>query len=215
MLNVGLTGGIATGKSTVAGFLVEKGAILIDFDELAHAVEEPDGPVWKEIVRHFGEEILHEDRTIDRRKLGCIVFTDREKLDLLNRLVHPAVFEEWRRRIETIRKAQPNAIVLSDIPLLLEAGMKPMVDLVLLVYLPPEEQIGRLMARNGYNREDAEKRIASQMPIGEKQRFADIVIRNDGTPEMTKKAVNEVWAELIRFERTKAIRDEPSLMPGV
>ncbi len=137
MLNVGLTGGIATGKSTVARILVEKGARLIDFDELSHAVEEPEGPVWKQIVRHFGEGILQADRTIDRRKLGDIVFADREKLDLLNRLVHPAVFEEWHRRIEEIRKAQPDAIVLSDVPLLIEAGMKPMVDLVLLVYVPP------------------------------------------------------------------------------
>lgn len=203
MLNVGLTGGIATGKSTVARILVEKGARLIDFDELSHAVEEPDGPVWKEIVRHFGEGILQVDRTIDRRRLGDIVFANRGKLDLLNRLVHPAVFKEWHRRIEEIRKVQPDAIVLSDIPLLIEAGMKPMVDLVLLVYLPPEEQIARLVVRNGYSREDAEKRIASQMPIGEKLPFADIVIRNDGSPETTQKALNDIWAELIKRERRR------------
>ena len=95
MLNVGLTGGIACGKSTVSRMLAEKGAVLIDFDELAHAVQEPEGAVWREIVRHFGEEILHEDRTIDRRKLGETVFADLEKRELLNRLVHPAIFEEW------------------------------------------------------------------------------------------------------------------------
>jgi len=203
MLNVGLTGGIATGKSTVARILVEKGARLIDFDELSHAVEEPDGSVWKEVVRHFGDEILHADRTIDRRRLGDIVFANRDKLDLLNCLVHPAVFKEWHRRIEEIRKAQPDAIVLSDIPLLIEAGMKPMVDLVLLVYIPPEKQIARLMARNGYSREDAEKRIASQMPIGQKLPFADIVIRNDGSPETTRKSLNEIWAELNKRERLR------------
>lgn len=203
MLNVGLTGGIATGKSTVARILVGKGARLIDFDELSHAVSEPDGPVWKEIVHHFGEGILQVDRTIDRRRLGDIVFANRGKLDLLNRLVHPAVFKEWHRRIEEIRKVQPDAIVLSDIPLLIEAGMKPMVDLVLLVYLPPEEQIARLVVRNGYSREDAEKRIASQMPIGEKLPFADIVIRNDGSPETTQKALNDIWAELIKRERRR------------
>jgi dephospho-CoA kinase len=201
MLNVGLTGGIAAGKSTVARILVEKGARLIDFDELSHAVEEPEGPVWRQIVRHFGEEILKADRTIDRRKLGDVVFADREKLDLLNRLVHPAVFQEWRRRIEEIRTVQPDAIVLSDVPLLIEAGMKPMVDLILLVYVPPEEQIARLMARNGYNREDAEKRIASQMPIGEKLPYADLVIRNDGSPETTRKALNAIWTELIEREK--------------
>jgi dephospho-CoA kinase len=98
MLNVGLTGGIACGKSTVARMLVEKGAILIDFDDLAHAVEEPEGPVWREVVHHFGEAILLPDRRIDRRKLGAIVFEDREKREILNRLVHPAVFAEWRKR---------------------------------------------------------------------------------------------------------------------
>jgi dephospho-CoA kinase len=203
MLNVGLTGGIASGKSTVARMLVEKGARLIDFDELGHAVEEPDGPVWKEIVCHFGNEILHADRTIDRRKLGDIVFANRKKLELLNRLVHPAIFEKWHRKIEEIRAVQPDAIVLSDIPLLIEAGIKPMVDLVLLVYIPPEEQIARLMVRNGYCLRDAERRIASQMPIGEKLPFADIVVRNDGSQEETRKALNAVWNGLIQRERLR------------
>lgn len=201
MLNVGLTGGIASGKSTVARILVGKGALLIDFDEISHDVQAPEGPAWRAIVHQFGDEILLDDRTIDRRKLGDIVFADREKLDLLNRIVHPAVFKEWHRRIEEIREAQPDAIVLSDIPLLIEAGMKPMVDLVLLVYIPEEEQIKRLAARNGYSPEEAQKRIASQMPIEEKLLFADIVIRNDGSPEMTQKGLDAIWAELIKIER--------------
>jgi dephospho-CoA kinase len=137
MLNAGLTGGIASGKSTVARMLVEKGALLIDFDELAHALEAPEGPAWREIVRHFGESILAADGTIDRRKLGAAVFADREKLDLLNRIVHPAILEEWRKRLDEIQKTHPDAVVLSDIPLLIEGGLMPMVDLVILVYLPP------------------------------------------------------------------------------
>lgn len=201
MLNVGLTGGIASGKSTVARMLAERGALVIDFDELAHAVEAPEGTVWREIVRHFGNGILCPDGKIDRRKLGECVFADREKLDLLNRLVHPAVFEQWRKRLEEIRKTQPDAIVLSDIPLLIEAGMKPMVDLVLLVYLPPEEQMARLMARNGYNRTEAARRLASQMPIGEKLAHADIVVRNDGSPEGTRRAAGGIWEELKRREQ--------------
>jgi dephospho-CoA kinase len=203
MLNVGLTGGIACGKSTVARMLMGKGALLIDFDEMAHAVEDPEGPVWREIVRHFGEEILAADRAIDRRKLGAVVFADREKLALLNRLVHPAIFAEWQRRMAEIRAAQPDAIVLSDIPLLVEEGLKPLVDLLLFVYLPPEEQIARLMARNGYCREEAERRLASQMPIDEKLPSADIVIRNDGSPEETRRAVDEVWEELQKRERRR------------
>lgn len=202
MLNVGLTGGIACGKSTVARMLAEKGAVLIDFDELAHAVQEPEGAVWREIIRHFGEEILHEDRTIDRRKLGETVFADREKRELLNRLVHPAIFEEWQRRLAEIRVRRADAIVVSDIPLLIEAGLKGMVDLVLLVYITPEEQVRRVMARNGFSREEAERRLAAQMPIEEKLRWADIVIRNGGSPEETRRVVSEVWMELnIREKR--------------
>jgi len=202
MLNVGLTGGIACGKSTVARMLVEKGAVLIDFDGLSRSVQEPEGAVWLEIVRHFGEEILHEDRTIDRRRLGETVFADREKRELLNRLVHPAIFEEWQRRLAEIRARRADAIVVSDIPLLIEAGMKSMVDLVLLVYITPEEQIRRLMVRDGFSREEAERRLAAQMPIDEKLRWADIVIRNGGSPEETRQSVGTVWMELnIREQR--------------
>jgi len=205
MLNVGLTGGIASGKSTVARMLVGKGALLIDLDELAHAVQEPEGEVWREIVRHFGPDVLCADGKIDRGKLGKCVFADRRKLDLLNSIVHPAVFEQWRRRMDEIRKIQPEAIVLSDIPLLIEAGMKPMVDVVLLVYLPPEEQIARLMVRDGYSREEAASRLASQMPIGEKLAYADIVIRNDGLLEETRRAVAEVWEELNKREQVRRV----------
>jgi len=205
MLKVGLTGGIASGKSTVARMLAEKGAVLIDFDELAHAVQEPEKPVWWEIVRHFGREILKADRTIDRRRLGAVVFAERAKLDLLNRLVHPAVLAEWLKRVSEIRKTRPDAVVVSDIPLLVEVGLAPMVDLVLLVYLSPEEQIRRLMARNGYSREEAGLRLAAQMPLGEKIAHADIVIRNDGPLENTRRAVDEVWEELKKREQLRRI----------
>ena len=203
-MNVGLTGGIACGKSTVARMLEEKGAVLIDFDELAHAVQETEGAVWREIVRHFGEEILREDRTIDRTKLGEMVFADREKRELLNRLVHPAIFEEWQRLLAEIRARHENAIVVSDIPLLIEAGLKEMVDVVLLVYIAPEEQIRRIMSRDGFSREEAETRLAAQMPIDEKLGWADIVIRNQGSPDETRRAVSEVWVELnIREKRRR------------
>src|SRR4030043_1642244 len=137
MLKVGLTGGVASGKSTGARMLEEKGAVLIDLDELAHTVQESGKPVWREIVRHFGREILRPDQTIDRCKLGAVVFAERAKLELLNRLVHPAVLAEWRKRIEEIRKTRPDAVVVSDIPLLIEAGLTPMADGVLLFYLFP------------------------------------------------------------------------------
>jgi dephospho-CoA kinase len=198
MLNVGLTGGIASGKSTVARMLAEKGAILIDFDELAHTVEMPEGPVWREIVGHFGEEILLPDGRIDRLKLGAIVFSDRNRREILNRLVHPAIFAEWQMRLAKIERERPDAVVLSDIPLLIEAGLDKMVDLILLVYVPPEEQIRRLMVRNRFTREEAESRVESQMPIGEKVPRADIVIHNGGAVEETAGEVDRVWEELRR-----------------
>jgi dephospho-CoA kinase len=206
MLNVGLTGGIACGKSTVARMLAAKGAILIDFDDLAHAVEEPESPIWREIVAHFGEGILLPDRRIDRRKLGAIVFADPEKRDILNRLVHPAVLAEWRRRLAEIEKSDADAVVISDIPLLFEAGLKEMVDVILLVCLPPEGQIRRLMARNGFTHEEAERRVCSQMPAHEKIPHADIVIHNEESIEATGQAVDRVWEELRR--RSGTMRDE-------
>lgn len=198
MLNVGLTGGIASGKSTVARMLVEKGAVLIDFDELTREVEEPDRPEWREIVRHFGEAVLLPDRRIDRGKLGEIVFADPVKRRILNDIVHPAVFAEWRSRLTEIKRRQPDAVVLSDIPLLIEAGLEKMVDLVLLVCIPPEEQIRRLMARNGFSREEAERRISAQMPIVQKISRADRVIRNEGSIEETAREVERIWEELRR-----------------
>jgi dephospho-CoA kinase len=204
MLNVGLTGGIASGKSTVAKMFLEKGAYLIDFDKLAHFVEEPDQRAWKAIVDFFGSDILNEDRTINRVKLGLLVFTDREKLSKLNSIVHPAVFEEWRRRSEDIRERNPQAIVISDVPLLIEVGMHHMFDVVVLVHASPEDQIERLMERNGLTREDAVRRLSSQMPIDEKRAYADIVIDNHDSLEATRRIVNDVWKDIL--EREKQLR---------
>jgi dephospho-CoA kinase len=201
MLNVGLTGGIASGKSTVAEMFVEKGAYLIDFDDLAYFVEEPDRPAWKAIVDCFGSDILNEDRTINRVKLGLIVFADHEKLSLLNSIVHPAVFEEWRQRIENIYDSDPCAIVISDVPLLIEVGVQHLVDVVVLVYVSPEEQIQRLMNRNKCSRQEAASRLDAQMPIDEKAPYADIVIENRGSQEMTGRIVDDVWKDLIQRER--------------
>jgi dephospho-CoA kinase len=205
MLNVGLTGGIACGKSTVARMFVQKGAHVIDFDLLAHEVQEPEKPAWKEVVRHFGEGILRPDKKIDRVKLGDIVFSDRSKLLALNNIVHPIVYQEWHTRLEKISKKDHHAIVLSDIPLLFEGKMQQLFDLTVLVLIAPEEQIRRLMARNHISHEEAEKRLKSQMPIGEKKALADIVIDNEGTIPQTEKTVKNVWQELLHREKQKHI----------
>jgi dephospho-CoA kinase len=196
MLHAGLTGGIASGKSTVARMFHEEGACLIDLDEVAHFVEAPDRTGWKAIVEYFGSDILNDDGTINREKLGSIVFRDKDKLAGLNEVVHPIVFEEWKRRIAEIHKRNPRSIVISDIPLLFEVGMKHLLDVVILVYIPPEDQIQRLMRRNGCSREEASIRLASQMPIDDKIPHADYVIDNGGSIEKTRAAVYEVWEEL-------------------
>jgi dephospho-CoA kinase len=203
MLNIGLTGSISCGKSTVAQMLEDKGAFIIDFDRLAHDVEEPDQPAWLRIVEYFGPQVLRGDRTIDRAWLGAVVFADRKKLEKLNDIVHPAVFAAWQRRIAEIREVRPNAIIISDFPLLVELGMQKSVDLVMLVYIPREEQIRRLMLRNGYSQEEALVRVNSQMSIDDKVPFADIIVNNQGPQAETKAHIDKIWPKLLRKERQK------------
>ena len=203
MLNVGLTGGIATGKSTVVRMLVKKGARVIDHDALVHTLQEPGRPVWNRIVEAFGREILDAGGRIDRKKLGVLVFGDEERRKVLEGIVHPAVLEEAQRERDRIGRKDERAIVLSDIPLLLEVGMQGLFDLILLVYAPPEVQIARVMKRNNMTRDEAVARLEAQMPIDEKLKRADVVIRNDGTMKELQQRVDEVWEELLSRERAK------------
>jgi len=203
MLSVGLTGGIACGKSTVAEMFVRLGAYLIDLDKLAHEVQEPGAPAWRKIIDYFGDDVVGDDQKIDRNKVAAIVFNQPEKLKALNDIVHPSVYEEWQARLKSIITRDPRAIILSDIPLLFEARMQSLFDLTIVVMIPPEEQIVRLMARNGMAEEEARKRIKNQMPIGDKAGLADVVINNQSSIADTRKRVQEVWSELIRREKEK------------
>ena len=183
--------------------LVKRGARVIDHDGLVHALQEPGQPVWKRIVETFGRDILDADERIDRKKLGFLVFDNEPRRKVLESIVHPAVLEEAQRQRDRIGKEDEQAIVLSDIPLLLEVGMQECFDLILLVYAPPEVQIRRVMKRNNLSREEALSRLKSQMPIDEKPKFADLVIRNDGTMRELEKRADEVWGELLSRERQK------------
>ena len=203
MLNVGLTGGIACGKSTVAKMLLKRGAYLIDFDKLAHEVQKPERPAWKEVVAYFGEGILGADRKIDRVKLGNIVFGNKKKIEKLSKIVHPFVYQEWGRQVEKISKKQKNAIILSDVPLLFEGKMQHLFDVTLLVVIDPEEQIRRLIKRNNLSEDEAQKRLKSQMPIQEKISLADIVIDNKNSVAETEKKTVRVWREILRLEKQK------------
>ncbi len=207
MLNAGLTGGIASGKTTISRILAEKGASLIDFDLLAHEAEEPGQAAWQGIVDHFGTSVLDDKGRIDRKKLGEIVFNRPEELHVLNSIVHPAVEDLWQARSRQIQEKDPRAIIISDVPLLFETGWQKKVDVVILVYIPPEEQIRRLMARNGVSIEEARARLKSQMPIGDKIKMADFVINNQEPLECARRHIDELWDELLVRERLKYFKN--------
>ena len=203
MLSVGLTGGIASGKSTVAQMFVSRGAYLIDFDKLAHELQEPGNTAWQEIIKYFGEGILNQNNTIDRNRLALIVFTDKKKLEALNNIVHPLVFNLWQERLDKIKRQEGHAIVLSDVPLLFEGKMKDLFDLTMLILISPEEQINRLMARNGLSRYEAQLRLKNQMPIADKIGLADIVIDNQSDVAQTEIKVAEIWQQLNERQENK------------
>lgn len=198
MMKIGLTGGIGSGKSTVTRLFRKRGAYIIDLDLLAHQVEEPGEAAWQGIVECFGRGILDADERIDREALGRIVFRDSGKREELNRIVHPAVREEWKHRIDDIGRRDGKAIVISDVPLLIEVGWHEKMDIVILVYSSPGIQIERIMKRNGYTHEEARDRLRSQMPLDEKIPFADFVVHNEGTLEETEAAVEKIWEELLK-----------------
>ena len=192
---VGLTGGIASGKSTVGGMFKQLGAYLIDFDVLAREVVRPHLKAWKGIVEHFGTEVLNEDLTINRGMLAEMVFNDNAKLGKLNEIVHPAVLEEDEQRMEEIRRIDPAAIVVKDIPLLFEMDYREFVDKVVVVYASEENQMKRLIDR-GLDREGAAKRIGAQMPLAEKVNLADFVIQNNGSLAETRRQVEMIYNAL-------------------
>jgi dephospho-CoA kinase len=196
-----VTGGIATGKSTVSRILEELGAPLIDFDLLARQVVEPGKPAWKEIVDYFGKEVVQEDGRIDRKRLSEVVFQDVEKRKKLEGITHPRIFEEFDRQVKEIASKDPDAIIQAGIPLLIELDLQPRFDQVLVVYAPQETQIDRLMKRDRISREAAKNILKAQMPIDEKLRLADFVIHNEGSLEETRKQVEAVWQELKKMRK--------------
>jgi dephospho-CoA kinase len=193
---VGLTGGIATGKSTVSALLKKAGAVIIDADRIARKVVNKGQPAYREIVQNFGETILLPDGEINRSVLGDIIFNDPHKKQLLNRIVHPHVRKEQNRQLKHIQKNDSNTIVILDIPLLIETQMCGDLSEVIVVYAPEHIQIKRLMRRDGISKTDALARVRSQMPIEEKKDKATIVIDNSGTRENTRTQTLKIFQHL-------------------
>jgi dephospho-CoA kinase len=197
MTIVGLTGSVGTGKSTVTRFFRELGAYIIDWDELARQVTRPHSQAWKEIVEYFGKGILNDDLTINRQRLADIVFSDKEKIERLNQIVHPQVFKEDERITNEIKNHDPDALIIKDIPLLLEVAPPISVDKLVVVSASKQTQLRRLQKR-GMTTEDAQRRIQAQLPLEEKIKSADFLINNDGSPEETKRQVTEIYFLLVR-----------------
>ncbi len=189
---IGLTGSIATGKSTVAKIFKDLGFYVIDADKIAHSVYKRGEKAYFEIVKVFGKEILHENGEINRKKLGRLVLNDNKKLSLLEAIVHPAVEEKRLEMLEKIKNEDPHAFVISDVPLLLEKDLKSKFDCIIVVYVPKELQIRRLMERDHILKEEALKKVSLQLPINEKRKLADIVIDNSKTLAKTRKQVESI-----------------------
>ena len=193
---IGLTGGIASGKSTVSALFVSKGARLVDADVIAREVMLPGHEVLAAAVKQFGSEILSPDGTLNRGKLGDIVFQDPAALQALNNLTHPAIRREIKERMYSMEEEDPKKLTIVDIPLLFESGLENVFHEILVVYVPREVQIARLMERNGLSLEQAEARLNAQMDIEAKRNKADYIIDNSGELAHTEQQVAVLWDRL-------------------
>jgi dephospho-CoA kinase len=196
MLKVGLTGGIATGKSHVVARLRELGCEVLDADVIARQVVEPGQPAYDEIVSAFGREILETRGAIDRARLGAVVFANSDDRQRLNAIVHPRVIAAQECWLAKVAARSPEAIAIVDAPLLIEAGMHQHFDKVVIVFCEPGLQLERLMARNQLSGEEALARIAAQMPTAEKLKYADYTINTSGDFADTDRQVSALYAEL-------------------
>jgi len=192
---IGLTGGIGSGKSTVSQYLADLGAVIIDADKLGHEVYRPNTDTWRELVKTFGNRILAADNTIDRKKLGIIVFSNPEELKQLNAIVHPRMFDKAKQRIEDYRRKGAKVIIL-DAPILFETNWTPLVDEVWVVVANDANVIKRAMARTGLPEEQIRSRIRSQMSNKERIKRTQVVIPNDGTVADLRKKVAALWEAL-------------------
>lgn len=203
MAYFGLTGGIASGKSTVAAMFAELGAWIVDADKVGHQLLDSSRYAYQEIVRYFGDEILDSSGEIDRKLLGTLVFADADKLRALNAIVHPGIIAEVDRLAVQYAGSHPGTVILVDAALIFEAGIGASFRKVIVAWCRPEQQVERLMAKAGFAREEAERRIAAQMPAVEKRRLADFVIDCSGTQADTRAQVLELFPKLKHLAATQ------------
>jgi len=201
MLRVGLTGSIAVGKSYVVSVLKELGCLVFDADKVAHTVMEPGRPAYQDVVREFGRDVLAPDGSIDRTRLGAIVFRDEARRQRLNEIVHPRVKDEQDRLLREAEVSDPDGIAVVDAALMIESGGYKRFDKLIVVYCDLETQIQRLMTRNGIGREAAQRRISAQMSSEEKRRYADYEIDTSGSYDETRQRTVEAHRKLLELVR--------------
>jgi dephospho-CoA kinase len=195
----GLTGGIASGKSTVAAFLEALGAKVIDADRVGHELLHSSSPIYSQVVARFGREVLNPGGEIDRGRLGAVVFSSPEKLSELTSMMHPTLIARLENRVEELRSHHPRAVILVDAALIYEAGVADRFAKILAAWCRPEQQIERLVAKTGLSRQEAVQRLASQIAPEEKRRRADYVIDCSGSLEETRAQAEALYPEIKRL----------------
>src|SRR5258705_2280196 len=203
MLRVGLTGSIAVGKSFVSGVLAELGCRVLDADETAREVVAPGSPALLEVIAKFGDSVIKSDGTLDRPALGALVFADADKRATLNSILHPYIIARQDERLREWEALEPDGIAIVDAALMIESGGYKRFDKLIVVHCRPDVQLERLMTRDKLTRDEAERRIASQMPQEEKKKFADYLIDTSDGFEATRQSTVEVYTELSRFARKR------------
>jgi len=202
MVVIGVTGGVGTGKSTVAKMFKALGAVVLDADAIAHQLMEPKRLAWRRIVKMFGEHLLNDDQTIDRQRLAAIVFQDPQRRRQLEAILHPQVLRHIKQHLHRLRRNRRVNVAVLDVPLLLETGADELVDVLVVVTAPPDVQRKRLLQRFG-TPEDLEARIALQWELAAKAALADYVVDNTDGVDVTRTQVKRIWRQLAQRNRTR------------
>lgn len=202
MLVIGVTGGVGTGKSTVAGMFKRLGATVLDADVLAREVMEPKRLAWRQAVKAFGEEILNEDQTVNRQRLAAVVFADAQQRQQLERIIHPKVLRQITQQLHRLRRARRVRVVVLDVPLLIEAGVPGLVDVVVVVTAPPAVQRTRLHEKYRWAEEEIDARIAAQWKLSAKVALADHVVDNADGVDATRTQVKRIWNQLAAHSKS-------------
>ena len=197
MVVIGITGGVGSGKSTVAKMFEQLGAVVLDADVIAHQVMEPKRLAWRQIVKTFGEGVLNEDQTVNRKRLAAVVFADDERRKWLERIIHPKVLHVIKQQLHRLKRSRRVRAAVLDVPLLVEAGAEKLVDALVVVTAPPDVQRARLKKKYGWSEEETNARMAAQWELSAKVALADHVVDNSDGVDATRTQVKRIWNQRV------------------